>query len=182
MREVVTPLMAKPTMRKARLATALLALLVLFAPGALAKHSVTITSAAPKEGDYLMTVDVANFNLVPFAGKSAMKGEGHIHYLINGKACDPTTLAGADQDKCGGTYATPQKSFQYKGLKSGDKVAAELVLSDHKASGTDSAGNLDGSRVLTESSVKGGMGVPGPGILVLAVLLAGAALVRRRSP
>lgn len=177
---LVNPRMVPRTLRKSRIAIALLGALVLLAPAAMAKHTVTVTSGTPQAGDYLLAVDVANFNLVPFAGKSAMKGEGHIHYLINGKPCDPATLTGADRDKCGATYATTAKSFQYKGLKAGDKVGAELVLSDHTASGTDANGNLDKSRVLTESSVKAA-GAPGPAFLLIAIALAGMAVLRRRA-
>jgi hypothetical protein len=152
---------------------ALTAFGILLAPLAAASHSVELTSGKPKAGDYTMTVDVQNFNLVPFAGKSGAdahkKGEGHIHYLINDKPAH-------------GDYATTSKTFTFHDLKAGDKVSAELVLSDHSASGTDSSGTLDGSRVLSEASVEGGgMGIPGISPVLLLGLLAGLALLFRRT-
>lgn len=160
-----------PVLTKTLVSASLIALLL--APVAAAGHSVSITSEKAKEGDYTMTVDVKGFNLVPFAGKTGAdahkKGEGHIHYLINGNPAP-------------GDYATTSKSFTFRDLKAGDKVAAELVLSDHTASGTDSAGTLDGSRVLVESSVAGSsMGIPGPSpMLAMALLIGLVALLRRR--
>ena len=155
-------------MRTTTVLFAAFAVAIILAPAAAAKHTIEITSGKPKKGEYTMTVEVANFNLVPFAGKQPTKGEGHIHYLVNGAPAE-------------GDYATPSKSFTFKGLKAGDKVGAELVLSDHSASGTDAAGTLDGSRVLAESSVASSMGIPAlPGVALAVALVGLAALARRR--
>ena len=140
---------------------------VLLAPLANAAHSVTITSGDAKAGDYTMSVTVDKFKLVPFEGKGPVKGEGHIHYLINDKAAP-------------GDYATTATTFTFKDVKAGDKLSAELVLSDHTSSGTDANGNLNGGRVLTNLVTVGAAGAPGVGPLLLIGLLGLAGLVARR--
>ncbi|MEK6985104.1 MAG: MYXO-CTERM sorting domain-containing protein [Candidatus Thermoplasmatota archaeon] len=151
------------------LGLAAVAVLVLI-PAAQAAHSVTVSSGDAKAGEYTMTVNVSdNFKLVDFntATEKHKKGEGHIHYLINDKAAP-------------GDYATTSKSFTFKDLKAGDKVSAELVLSDHTASGTNSAAVLDGSRVLSSVITVGSAGAPGAGPLLVLGLLALAGVVARR--
>lgn len=156
---------------------------LLLAPVASAAHSVTITSGKIKPGDSSITVSVDKFNLVPFADKTAtnnhVKGEGHIHYLVNGKdACS----AGKATCAAPTDYATTATTFKFKDLKEGDKITVELVLSDHGPSGTDSAGNLDGkTRVLTEATVADSMGIPGVPVALLALGLVALAFVARRA-
>ena len=160
-----------------------LAAALLLAPLASAKHTVEITSGKIGTGTETVDVEVTGFKLVPFAGKTGtaahVKGEGHIHYLVNGKdACS----AGKADCSAPTDYATTSTSFTFKGLKEGDKVTVELVLSDHTPSGTDAAGNLDGSKVLTQASVNGSaMGAPSPSFVLLGLALLGAVLVLRRS-
>jgi hypothetical protein len=161
-----------------RLLLAGLAALVLAAPMASAAHSVTVTSGSADGSTYTMTVNVDKFTLVDFAGKSAKKGEGHIHYLVNGQdACS----AGKADCRAPTDYATTAKSFTFTNLEKGDKLRAELVLSDHTASGTDANGNLNGARVLSEEVVvKGSMGLPSPAGVLVALGLLGLAFVARR--
>lgn len=162
---------------------ALLAALMLV-PLASAKHAVEMTSGKLGEGTQTVEVEVSNFKLVPFAGKMGtaahVKGEGHIHYFVNGKdACS----AGKATCAAPTDYATTATSFTFKDLKEGDKVSVELVLSDHGPSGTDAGGNLDGSSVKTEKSVaQGSAGIPAPSLALLALAVIGlAAFVRRRT-
>lgn len=159
------------TLSNTLLASTLLVLLL--APLASAGHSIERTSGKATPGDHTMTVDVKGFTLVPFAGKSGAeahkKGEGHIHYLVNGAPAP-------------GDYATTATTFTFKDLKAGDRISAELVLSDHSPSGTDASGTLDGSRVLTaEATVsEKAMGIPGASpVLVLGLLVALAVASRR---
>lgn len=151
--------------------------LVLLAPSVAARHTITITSDAPREGTATLTVDVQNFNLVPFAGKAAMKGEGHIHYLANGK--DACSAKRADC-KAATDYATPAKTFTYTNLDKGDQLQAELVLSDHKPSGTDANGNLDGSRVLSKELTVKGAGIPGFEFIFVLAAVSGIVFLGRR--
>lgn len=169
-------------MRTSILISALVAALLL-APMASAAHSVAISSGKVKAGDTTITVTVDKFKLVPFADKTAsnnhVKGEGHIHYLVNGKdACS----AGKATCAAPTDYATTATSFTFKDLKEGDKITVELVLSDHGPSGTDAAGNLDGkTRVLTEATVADSMGIPGVPVALLAMALVALAFVVRRT-
>lgn len=141
---------------------------LMLAPFAAAAHSATITSGDADGSTYTMTLNVQGFNLVSFEGKDAKKGEGHIHYLVNGAPAP-------------GDYATTSKSFTFTGLKDGDVLSAELVLSDHTASGTNSAGQLNGARVLSDEVVVGeSNGTPGFGLLIGAGALLGLALIVRR--
>lgn len=169
--------------RIARITLAALLGALVLAPLASAAHSVTVSSGKAEEGTYTMTVNVDKFTLVPFAGKTGAeahkKGEGHIHYLVNGlDACS----SGKADCAAPTDYATTSKSFTFTNLEEGDVLQAELVLSDHTGSGTDANGNLDGSRVLSgEIKVAGnGMGIPAPAAVVLALALLAAALVARR--
>lgn len=109
------------------------------APTVLADHSVKITTTPPADGgSYTMKVDVSKFSLVPVGQKSSnVKGEGHIHYLVNGKPAE-------------GEYATTKTSFTFTGLKQGDVVGVELVNHDHsstdpKASSTQTVGEVNES-------------------------------------
>jgi hypothetical protein len=167
-------------MKTKTLALSLIAAALLLVPAAAAKHSVSISNAGDAEpGTYTMNVNVENFKLVPFAGKQDLKGEGHIHYLVNGK--DACSAKKADC-KAPTDYATTAKSFKFTNLKAGDKLQAELVLSGHGPSGTDAAGDLDGSRVLSKETVVEGEGKDSPaaGILVTGVLLVAALIARRK--
>lgn len=152
---------------------------LLLAPAASAAHSVTITSGKIKAGDSSITVSVDKFRLVDFTGRDAVKGEGHIHYLVNGKdACS----AGKATCAAPTDYATTATTFKFKDLKEGDKITVELVLSNHGPSGTDSAGNLDGkTRVLTEATVADSMGIPSVPFALLALGLVALAFVARRA-
>lgn len=141
---------------------------MMLAPMASAGHSVTVTSGDATGSTYKMTVDVKGFNLVDFTGKDAKKGEGHIHYLINGAPAP-------------GDYATTSKSFTFTGLKDGDVLTAELVLSDHTGSGTDENGNLNGKSVKSSEVVVGeSNGAPSIGLIAGAGALLGIALLVRR--
>ncbi len=148
-------------------------------PVAQAAHSATITnkdSATP--GTYTVEVDVENFRLVDFQGRDAKKGEGHIHYLVNGNdACS----AGKADCSAATDYATTSKSFTFKNLEDGDVITVELVLSDHGPSGTDSNGNLNDKRVTDSVTVSSSNGTPGFGMIAgLAAIGAVAALMRRK--
>lgn len=168
--------------RITRIALVGLATLLVAAPLVSAAHSVAITSGKADDSSYTMTVKVDKFNLVPFAGKSGAeahkKGEGHIHYLANGKdACS----AGKADCAAPTDYATTATTFTFKNLKDGDKLQAELVLSDHTPSGTDANSNLDGSRVLSsEVNVDEGMGIPAAPAMLVAVAILGLAFILRR--
>lgn len=151
--------------------------LLVIAPVASAGHGISIVSGEPEGDTYEMEVEVTGFNLVPFQDRDAKKGEGHIHYLANGQdAC------AANKADCSAPtdYATPKKSFTYTNLEGGDVLNAELVLSNHQPSGTDSSGNLDNSRVLA-SEVQVSNSSPAPGLLVAigALALVGIAMRRR---
>ena len=155
---------------------------LLLVPAAAAKHTVEITSGKIGTGTETIDVEVTGFKLVPFAGKTGeaarVKGEGHIHYLVNGK--DACSVGKAD---CSAPtdYATTSTSFTFKGLKEGDKVTVELVLSDHTPSGTDAAGHLNGAQVLTERTVSSSsMGIPSPSFALLGLAVLGLAVALRR--
>lgn len=152
---------------------------LLLAPVASAAHSVSINNAnSIGTGTQTVSVDVDGFNLVSFAGKDAKKGEGHIHYLVNGQ--DACTAGKAD---CSAPtdYATTAKSFTFINLEEGDEITVELVLSDHTASGTDSNGNLNGGRVLDTATVSADSNdAPGFEIAALLAGLVGLAFLARR--
>lgn len=100
------------------LAAVLVALLL--APTA-AAATLRIASAGPKPGDHVLRVEVGDFRLVGVQASPANRaGEGHIHYLLNGKAAP-------------GDYATPATDFTFRGLKDGDSIGAELVNNDHSS-------------------------------------------------
>lgn len=157
-------------------------LFALMIPAASAAHSITITNANDiSTGTFTARVDVENFNLRDFSGQSGQtKGSGHIHYLVNGiDAC--TAGKGQNCDSNPAAYATASKTFTYANLEKGDVIQAELVLDDHTGSGTDSSGNLNGQRVLSqEVSVGGSMSTPGVGPLAMIAGLGALAFLRRK--
>jgi MYXO-CTERM domain-containing protein len=139
------------------LATATLFLIAL-APSAEAA-SIRIASGAVQPGDHTLRVEVGDFRLAPVSGNPTNRaGEGHIHYLLNGKAAP-------------GDYATPQTSFTFTGLKAGDEVGAELVNNDHTSLTP---------RVLAASKVATA-GAPGfEGLAALAAVGVAILALRRR--
>lgn len=164
---------------KTKLLLAAFVAALMLVPAAAAAHDVTIKNkndATP--GTYTIEVDVDKFNLVDFQGRDAKKGEGHIHYLVNGKdACS----AGKATCNAATDYATTNTRFTFKNLDDGDIITVELVLSNHAASGTDSNGNLNSQRVTDTVTVGESKGAPGFEVLALvAVLGAALVLVRRR--
>lgn len=166
-------------MRKTTLLLGLLLTAIVAAPIASAAHGVTILNKdEARPGTYTIELDVEKFTLKDFQDTSGqpVKGEGHIHYLVNGEdACS----AGKADCSAPTDYATASKTFTFKDLEEGDKITVELVLNDHTASGTDNQGNLNGARVLDSVSVKDDRGVPGFELLALVAAI-GAVLALRR--
>lgn len=158
---------------------ALLAALLIAAPLASAGHSVSISNASEAApGTYTIDVDVSGFQLVDFTGRDAKKGEGHIHYLVNGEdACK------ADKADCAAPtdYATTATSFTFKDLEAGDVIKVVLVLSNHSNSGTDADGRLNGGEVSDTLTVETRpMGIPGFETVAVIAAVAAALLVLRR--
>ncbi len=153
--------------------------ILMLVPAATAAHSVAITNKGDAEpGTYTIEVDVEKFRLTDEFGE-ATKGEGHIHYLVNGKdACS----AGKADCAAATDYATASKSFTFKNLEEGDVITVELVLANHQPSGTDGNGELNGNRVTDEVTVTASSnGMPGFEIVAgLAVLGAVVAVMRRK--
>lgn len=134
-------------------ATIVLVSLALAAPVA-ADHSVKITTTPPSDGGtYTMRVDIDKFSLVPVGQKNDQtRGEGHVHYLINGSPAP-------------GDYATTADSFTFRDLKPDDVVGVELVHNDHSSYEP---------RVIETQTVGATNESPGPATLLLVGLSATA--------
>lgn len=108
-----------------------LGLMAMTLSGCMSGNPDISASGTPATGAYTMRVDVEDFDLVDFAGKTSNEeGQGHIHFLVNGKdACS----AGKATCAAPTDYATTKTSFAFKGLVKGDKITAELVNNDHSS-------------------------------------------------
>lgn len=155
--------------------------------------SITIVSpsAGSEAGQFEMRVNVFNFDLKPVpTSPGVVAGQGHVHYLVDGKPAE-------------GEYATAAKNFTFKGLAAGDHtLRAELVNNDHtalsppvfaevtvKATGasptpttrpatTTPTGTTPTTTTPTEQAEE--KGLPGPGLLAVGLAGVAAALVLRR--
>ncbi|MEK6985067.1 MAG: hypothetical protein AABX89_01625 [Candidatus Thermoplasmatota archaeon] len=123
-----------------------------------------LLTATPKAPEATLTVNVGQFGLVPVsATPTNAAGKGHLHFLLNGAACQDTT-------KCPGFYATDATSFVYTNLVEGDKIGVEVVNSDHTS--------LSPRIVMEQTVVKGAPTISTPGFELVALVAAlGAALV-----
>lgn len=129
------------------------------APDVRAGHAVEITSGAADAGSYTMKVDVSGFKLVEVGSTDQnTKGEGHIHYLLNGKPAD-------------GAYATTATSFTYEGLKEGDVLTVELVNNDHSSTDPKATSSLTVG-AMGEASAATIPVLIGTGLLALAFVAA----------
>lgn len=147
-----------------------------FEPRAMAVLTVAspvlrILSAQAQEGeDSVLRVQVSSFTVSeptdPLRANNA--GAGHIHYKIKPTGED-------DFRPAPGPYATGATSFQFKDLKEGDVVAAELVNHDHSS--------LDPPVVATQTVLPPATQdpfAPGVGPILALGLLAAAMVARRR--
>ena len=165
-----------------------------------AAPNLTIVSpkANAQDSEFAMVVSVINFDLKPVGtapGKVA--GQGHIHYLVDGKNAD-------------GEYATPAKNFTFRNLTPGEHtLRAELHNNDHTplsppvfaevkvkavAPGTTptaptatTPATPPGSGITTPvggtpagTPTEDEKGLPAPGLVGLSAALVAAALVLRR--
>ena len=158
--------------------------------------SITIVSprAGAQGGQFDMVVSVSSFDLRPVpTSPGVVAGQGHIHYLVDGKPAE-------------GDYATAAKNFTFKGLATGNRtLRAELVNNDHTslsppvfaevkvqatsggpATTTPATSTPSGTTPATTTPEgEGGEehaenGLPAPGLLAVALAAVGAALVLRR--
>jgi hypothetical protein len=132
-----------------------------------AQPSIRALTPAPVQGDYTMLVTVSGFTLAP-PGTPANPGTGHIVYLVQKKGSDQAVPA----RDCG-QAATTKTEFDYCDLEKGDRVMASLV------SGGLTVATTTPLEVLGRP--KEGVVTPGVAVPLLTLVLALAAVVRRRA-
>lgn len=85
----------------------------------------TLTIVSPTAGasgsSFSVRVDVADHEFAPVGTAANKAGQGHIHYLVDGKPAP-------------GDYATTSKTFTVSGLSAGEHtITVELVNNDHSS-------------------------------------------------
>lgn len=113
-------------------------------PAATASPSVTPSpsaTAAAVGSDIMVSVQVANFNVVNKLGQAAVPGEGHLHFFLDAV---PPILQGTPAISAPGTYvAIPATSYTWPNVKPGlHIISAELANNDHTPLATPSVASV----------------------------------------